>query len=54
MKSYLLTVDGGYKAVPKRDDRIRVFVKHSQGKYVGVYPDWMDVLGRDGEVKGRE
>jgi hypothetical protein len=48
MKAFLLTVDGGYKAIPKKGDRVRVFVKHGRGKYVGIYPDWMDTLGQDG------
>jgi hypothetical protein len=43
-KAYLFTIDGGYNAVPKRGDRVRVFVIHSGGKYRGVFPDWMDVL----------
>jgi hypothetical protein len=43
-KEYLLSIDGGYDAVPKRGDRVRVFVIHSAGKYTGVFPSWMDVL----------
>ena len=51
MKAFLLTVDGGYRAIPKKDDRVRVFVKHARGKYTGIYPNWMDVLGQDGPTK---
>jgi hypothetical protein len=44
LKAYLFTVDGGHNAVPTRGDRVRVFVRHSRGKYNGVFPDWVDVL----------
>jgi hypothetical protein len=43
-EEYLLSVDGGYDALPKSGDRVRVFVIHSAGKYTGVFPSWMDVL----------
>lgn len=33
-----------YKYVPKKGEIIRAFVRHSQGRYEGVYPDWIDVL----------
>jgi hypothetical protein len=33
-----------YDGVPKEGDRVRVFLERQGGKYVGVYPDWYDVL----------
>jgi hypothetical protein len=33
-----------YDGVPKEGQRVKVYARHVQGKYVGVYPDWYDVL----------
>jgi len=43
-KRYLLTVDGGHRPAPAPGTRVRVFLIHSGGKYVGIFPAWVDVL----------
>ena len=43
-EAFLFTVDGGHKLVPKKGDRVRVFVRHHRGKYEGIFADWVDVL----------
>jgi hypothetical protein len=36
-----------YSGVPGEGQRVRVYTVRRGGKYVGVYPDWYDVLKRE-------
>ena len=38
----------GHAAIPREGQRIRAYVNHLRGENEGVYPNWVDVLGRDG------
>lgn len=39
---------GGHKAVPKEGQRIRAFVHRRDGTFEGNYPNWFDVLPKEG------
>lgn len=34
----------GHSAVPREGQRVRLFVNKADGRNVGVYPDWFDIL----------
>lgn len=34
----------GHNTIPKPGDRVKMFVIRGQGKFEGVYPDWVDIL----------
>jgi hypothetical protein len=33
---------GGHRAIPKEDQRIKVYVKDDRGKHNAIYPNWFD------------
>jgi hypothetical protein len=35
----------GHTTVPKEGQRVKAFVNRSGGRYEGVYPDWVDIVG---------
>ena len=43
-KKRALLSHSSYGGPPKEGERVRVYLKRQSGKYVGVYPEWYDVL----------
>jgi hypothetical protein len=43
---------GGHGTVPTQGQQVRIFVNRGHGWNEGVYPDWVDVLGK-APAKGR-
>jgi hypothetical protein len=36
----------GHKTVPKEGQQVKAFVNRAGGRNEGVYPDWIDILGK--------
>jgi hypothetical protein len=37
----------GHATIPREGQRVRVYVNDLRGENEGVYPNWVDILGRD-------
>jgi hypothetical protein len=46
----ILSIDpllGSYSGMPQENERIRVYARKGTEGYIGIYPDWCDVLKAD-------